>query len=160
MNWEAIGAVGETLGSVAVLVTLIYFSLQIRQNTKATRNTSSQYMLSAAQNTALAVASSNESVEIWLKGLSDLQSLNETEKMRARLLMSSQMVATDSLYWSYRQGTLDEELWHRQSNWMRTYLSSDIGKAVFTSQSTVGGYTESFVEYCKTTYPELLGDDT
>ena len=35
MNWEAIGAVGEVLGAVAVVLTLIYLSLQIRQNTKA-----------------------------------------------------------------------------------------------------------------------------
>ena len=33
MNWEAIGAVGESLGAVAVLVTLIYLAVQIRQNT-------------------------------------------------------------------------------------------------------------------------------
>ena len=35
MNWEAIGAVGETVGALAVLVTLVYLAMQIRQNTKA-----------------------------------------------------------------------------------------------------------------------------
>ena len=30
MNWEAIGAVAEILASVAVLLTLIYISLQVR----------------------------------------------------------------------------------------------------------------------------------
>ena len=34
MNWEAIGAVAEAAGSLAVVVTLIYLSLQIRQNSK------------------------------------------------------------------------------------------------------------------------------
>ena len=158
MNWEAVGAVGETVGSVVVLVTLVYLSLQVRQNTKATQNTSSQYMLSAAQNTAFAVASSNESVAIWVKGIEDLQSLDKTEQMRVRLLISSQMMATDSLYWSYRQGILDEELWCRQSNWMRTYLSYEVGKLVFASQSAAGGYTEPFVEYCKATYSEHLSE--
>lgn len=33
MNWEAIGAVSESLGTLAVLVTLIYLAIQIRQNT-------------------------------------------------------------------------------------------------------------------------------
>ncbi len=32
MNWDAISAVAEVFGAVAVLVTLIYFSLQIRQS--------------------------------------------------------------------------------------------------------------------------------
>ena len=30
MNWEAIGAVGESLGSIAVFVTLGYLAIQIR----------------------------------------------------------------------------------------------------------------------------------
>ena len=30
MNWDAIGAVGELVGATAVVVTLIYFALQIR----------------------------------------------------------------------------------------------------------------------------------
>lgn len=32
MNWEAIGAVGEVVGAIAVLVTIFYFAIQIRQN--------------------------------------------------------------------------------------------------------------------------------
>jgi hypothetical protein len=33
MNWEAIGALGEVLGALAVLVTLAYLAVQVRQNT-------------------------------------------------------------------------------------------------------------------------------
>jgi len=33
VNWEAIGAVGESLGAIAVLVTLAYLAVQVRQNT-------------------------------------------------------------------------------------------------------------------------------
>ena len=33
MDWEAIGAIGETLGAIAVLVTLVYLAVQVRQNT-------------------------------------------------------------------------------------------------------------------------------
>lgn len=35
MNWEAVGAVGEILGAVAVVITLVYLAMQVRQNTKA-----------------------------------------------------------------------------------------------------------------------------
>ena len=34
MNWEAIGAVGETVGGIGVIVTLIYLAIQVRQNTR------------------------------------------------------------------------------------------------------------------------------
>ena len=34
MNWDAIGAVGEIVGALAVVVTLAYLAVQIRQNTR------------------------------------------------------------------------------------------------------------------------------
>ncbi len=34
MNWQAIGAIGELVGGIAVIGTLIYLASQIRQNTK------------------------------------------------------------------------------------------------------------------------------
>ena len=37
MNWEAIAAVGELAGAAGVIATLLYLSVQIRQNTRATR---------------------------------------------------------------------------------------------------------------------------
>ena len=35
MNWEAIGAVGETVGALAVLITLIILVVQIRHSARA-----------------------------------------------------------------------------------------------------------------------------
>jgi len=37
MNWDAIGAVGEILGALAVFASLIYLALQIKQNTQSLR---------------------------------------------------------------------------------------------------------------------------
>ena len=37
MNWEAIGAIGEVLGAIGVIVTLAYLAVQIRQNTRDIR---------------------------------------------------------------------------------------------------------------------------
>jgi hypothetical protein len=34
MNWDAIGAIGEIIGAAAVLITLIYLALQVRQARK------------------------------------------------------------------------------------------------------------------------------
>ena len=37
MNWEAIGAIGEFVGAVAVVVTLIYLAVQVRRGTSTTQ---------------------------------------------------------------------------------------------------------------------------
>ena len=35
MDWEAIGAVGEVCGAIAVVITLVYMSRQLRENTNS-----------------------------------------------------------------------------------------------------------------------------
>ena len=35
MNWEALSAIGQLLGAVAVVITLVYLSREFRANTKA-----------------------------------------------------------------------------------------------------------------------------
>jgi len=37
MNWEAIGAVGEIIGAMAVVLSLIYLAIQVRQNSNMAR---------------------------------------------------------------------------------------------------------------------------
>ena len=39
MDWEAIGAVGEILGALGVIASLLYLALQISQSNKVTRAT-------------------------------------------------------------------------------------------------------------------------
>ncbi len=41
MNWEAIGAIAESLGAVGVITTLAYLAQQIRQNTSTVRTSAS-----------------------------------------------------------------------------------------------------------------------
>ena len=42
MNWEAIAAIGQVLGSIAVFVTLVYLSIQTRHAKDATQRAISQ----------------------------------------------------------------------------------------------------------------------
>jgi len=39
MNWEAIGALGEWAGALAVIATLVYLAIQVRQNSASIRST-------------------------------------------------------------------------------------------------------------------------
>ena len=46
MNWDALGAIAELLGAIAVFLTLAYLTVQVRQNSKALEQ---QNQFSAAQ---------------------------------------------------------------------------------------------------------------
>ena len=46
MNWEAIGAIGETLGSLVVIASVIYLALQLRQTNDISRFNTAKELLS------------------------------------------------------------------------------------------------------------------
>ncbi|MFT4800127.1 MAG: hypothetical protein ACJARY_002254 [Candidatus Azotimanducaceae bacterium] len=43
MNWEALEAVGEIVGAVAVLATLLYLATQIRKQNQQARDANRQF---------------------------------------------------------------------------------------------------------------------
>jgi Zn-dependent membrane protease YugP len=45
MNWDAIGAIGEIIGAVAVVFSLIYLATQIRISNRASRQAAEQNLL-------------------------------------------------------------------------------------------------------------------
>ena len=42
MNWDAIGAIAESLGVIGVIVTVVYVAVQIRHNSQAVQGATEQ----------------------------------------------------------------------------------------------------------------------
>ena len=82
MNWEAIAAIGEVVGAVAVVVTLLFVARDIRQNSKslamaALRDTTAQWNQWSDM-----IASSSDLAHIVEKGNESYSSLSGSEKLR------------------------------------------------------------------------------
>lgn len=65
MNWDAIGAVGEVVGAIAVVATLFYLALQIRQNTRMSRAGMTKDLLLASRSAIMDLTSNDRLAEIW-----------------------------------------------------------------------------------------------
>lgn len=94
MDWEAIGAIGEILGAIAVIASLFYVAYQVRQNTEQNKlNTVSMESASgeainiALNDARLRLAGDTELVKVYLKGHEDPGSLTEEENLKFRLFM-------------------------------------------------------------------------
>ena len=59
MNWEAIGVIGEIIGAISVLATLIFLCSLLRQNTIALHQQSSRSSASALQQVSAAMMDRN-----------------------------------------------------------------------------------------------------
>jgi hypothetical protein len=93
MNWEAIGAVGETVGALAVLVTLVYLAMQIRQNTKSVQAAAVDSANSQVSKIREVIFADADVANMYRRGNEDPASLSEDDTIRYRLLMHNIMLA-------------------------------------------------------------------
>ena len=77
---QDLGALGELLGSVAVLATLVYLALQTRQNTMAIGAQLDAAVLSARLSTFLSVATSGDLAEALNEDSTAPRTTNETRR--------------------------------------------------------------------------------
>lgn len=111
MNWEAIGAVGETLGAVAVVISLIYVAIQIRQNTHETRMHRTQSLVSANSDVNFQMANNKQLADIFQAGVLDFQQLPGSEQMRFGALTFSAFNRYSFAYHQFLNGQLEEIFW-------------------------------------------------
>lgn len=122
MNWEAIGAVGEIIGAIAVLLTLLYLAIQVRESSKATRLQTAQstFHLSFEMVTLLA---SGQNPEVWSKFRREgWKSLTSSEQVRAGSILISLFTTYDSHYHSFLEGTLSPEIHSSYTSRLRLQL--------------------------------------
>ena len=82
MNWNIISTLAETVGAIAVVTSLVYLAVQVRQNTRATKSGASSYIDEALARILSAIRGDAEFADIWLRGCQDLESLDEIERVR------------------------------------------------------------------------------
>lgn len=107
-NWDAISAVSEIIGAAAVVISLIYVSVQIRQNTRAVRG-STLDAITAHQQAELRWSS--DLAAEFRKAIEAPESLSFEESWRVSEWMSSAFSSRQNEYQQYKQGLLDEEVW-------------------------------------------------
>jgi hypothetical protein len=145
LNWDAIGAIGEIMGAFWVLVTLIYLSTQIRNNTKAVKSESAHRITDSFNQLNLLVASNERLAEIWHKGVAHYDDLSDPEKVSFGFMQLAAFRIYDSLYYQIQRGTGNEQLWKGEVNTIRWLFSSPGMRAWWSQQQFA--FSPSFQEY-------------
>jgi hypothetical protein len=120
VNWEAVAAIAEVIASVAVVATLVYLSIQLGQNTEATRSAGAKTMSTAVTDVLRQISSDTQLYGIYSRGLAD-NSTNLEERARFDILMMQIYRGFENLLLDYRRGHLEEEIWegfYAQIQWL------------------------------------------
>ncbi len=81
MNWDAISAVAETVGTIAVLVTLLYLSLQMRIANKQREIESLRHNWDGLSRMCEFLGESTEKASIVKRGRESLENLTDAERL-------------------------------------------------------------------------------
>lgn len=107
MNWDAIGAIGEIAGAVAVIATLVYLAIQIRDGARASRSAAVTDATTAMQAFYQQLGGDPGASQLFLNALTDPDSLSREDEFQYLMLMHSQFVGFQRCFFLAQEGTLD-----------------------------------------------------
>ena len=111
MNWDAIGAVGELLGASAVLITLIYLAVQIRQNTSAVATATYESTMTGFNDINIVVAGNPALASVLDRGCQNPDSLSTEEVVQFNFLLRCYSNQWWKLFKLYERGSLPVTEW-------------------------------------------------
>jgi hypothetical protein len=120
---NTLGNIGDFLGGIGVVVTLVYLAMQIRQNTASGRAAAYQEATKALSDWSSSLARDSASMRIFLLGAEDSDELDELERQQFRLLIMSLFRHFENLHFQYLQGAMDRDTW---AGW-RQRISGTLG---------------------------------
>jgi hypothetical protein len=82
VNWQAIGAIGEVVGAIAVVATLLYLARDIRQNSRSLAISALRDTTANWNQWGQMVATSGDLADIVVRGNRALGDLSESEALR------------------------------------------------------------------------------
>ena len=101
----------ELIGIAAIVVSLFFVGLELRQNTDAVKASSIDGLSSLSQEFYLLMASDVELTRIFRVGRQDMGQLSENEFARFLWIERSRVVRLQTAFLQWQRGTLGEQDW-------------------------------------------------
>lgn len=167
---QLLGNFGEFVGAIAVVATLGYLALQIRQNTRRMEESTAsqeaityQSLMSQIIELNRGLAADRQLGEIVDKARKG-EVLDDADRRQYVSLITSILRYGDMAYYQYEKGLINERRLHSAFSPVRGFLSdAEPAMQVFQRLVNMGAFVDEFVEYCRVEFTasskESLFDD-
>ena len=158
MDIQDLGAIGELIGSIAVVVTLIYLAQQIRQNTRQLHVSNSQNSVENHYNLVTPLAMDKEFLKKWKKAGSHFDELDEDEQDQFVMYEWRALSSWRHYHQLRESGLVTDSHWHEL-----TWVFENVGqrgsmRAAWKMYRT--SYSLDFREFMDTYLLEESANDT
>ena len=148
MKLEKISVVAETVSAFAVVFSLIFVGLQIRDNTTASQAATLQDSVGYDLNVLLNVGRTPETARVFVAFRDNPNTLDGDELLQGQALFTASFRAIENLYYQHETGMLSDEGWAAREGLVRSLaLSPGADKMLFGSNGErFGGPFLKYVE--------------
>jgi hypothetical protein len=122
MNWDAASAVTEIVGAIAVIATLFYLAVQIRQNTQITISNIREQRMGATQEIIFKWADEAE----LLDKIERNEEIEGIERTRALMIIRAVFRNWESHVHQHRNGLFEDEEWRAVQETMHYLFRSHL----------------------------------
>lgn len=112
MDLTQLANLGEFIGGIAVLATLIYLSVQVRGQAQESRHATILALTQQWNAYMTSISDSGEVAEFWVRGLREFQTFDAGSYARWSALAGRFVRIVESLYLQRIDGRLDPRIWH------------------------------------------------
>ena len=146
MNWDALGAIAELIGGIAVLITLVYLSIQVKQNSRMQRQQNVTEQTNRCIDSGQLVASDAEFADIHLRALNN-QDLTGTEFARLAGFFFAVLTDFEEMYYTHKDGQQSEFRWKNLNKHVYVQIKPGTKGNQWWNGMKNNLYTEEFIEH-------------
>ncbi len=128
MNWEAIGAVGEVIGGIAVIATLVYLAMQIREYRLGMSSATFHSTMQGFNHLNAMIGAEPSLAEVLERGARDPGSLDAREQLQFVWLQRSYINIFENLYQQFLRGACPESYWLKYAREVKQVLDTPGGR--------------------------------
>ncbi len=122
-NLESLANLGEIIGAVAVVVSLVYLAVQVRQNTRAQQTENFSRALDRVAAMQATLSQDPATSVIFSKGVADPSKLTPKERMQFTWAMYELFGAFEFMFLAAKDNSIPEEIWQRWSSAVAWWLT-------------------------------------
>ncbi|MEN8374780.1 MAG: hypothetical protein ABFS34_04970 [Gemmatimonadota bacterium] len=123
MNWEAIGAIGESLGAVAVVISLAYLAVQIRTQNDESRR-AAMHEISVGFRESICTFTDARMADLFTRTNRGDDSLTDAETLQLIVGIQRVFRVWEEAHGHYVHGRLAPDIWEAMLRQYASYLAA------------------------------------
>ena len=153
---EIVQLTTNMIGTIAVVLTVVYLAVQVRASTKATYSQTYQTAVAALGDMAAIVGESKEKSRMFADGMADPDKLDTDEYLQFAYIGISLFRKYENAYFQYKSGMIDDEFWDGHRDNLLWFFHRP-GTQRWWKERRLG-FSKSFRDYLESTSQSDMAD--